>query len=181
VPVPRGDQRPYFVIVHTMKRRTRSAFILLFALLFSGVLALPGMPWSLRLDHGLKRLTARRRVKAASFEGQRPRTALLSGVLARSPLLPQAVKGAEVSVVQSSSGYCSLADSQGRFTIPHLLWYPGAKYNLLVMSDSFSVRRISLTAPTVFSRKWGHRSRATILRSGRASDDWRVPLSTNGV
>src|SRR5262245_47394969 len=130
-----------------MKRGTRFTLVFLFALLFSCALALPGMPWSVRLDRGLKRSIAKLGVRAAAFGGQRPRTVLLSGTLVRSPALTEAVQGAEVSVVQSSSGYCSLTDSQGRFTIPHLLWYPGAKYNLLVMPDFFSVRQLSVTAP----------------------------------
>jgi hypothetical protein len=157
--------------MNTMKRRTRSALILLFALLFSGVIALPGMPWSVRLDRGLKRIVASLRVRAATLEGQQPRAALLSGVLERSSVLPEAVQGAEVSVVQSKSGYCSLTDSQGRFTIPHLVWYPGARYNLLVMSDSFSVRRISITAPAAFPENG-------VIDAGRLYFEGAVPAMT---
>jgi hypothetical protein len=120
---------------------------LFFGLCASSVLALPEMPWSGRLDRGLKRLKAKLSVRVAAIEGQRTRTVLLSGTLMRNSAFPEAVKGAEVSAVQSTSGYCSITNAEGHFTIPHLVWYPGATYNLLVMSDVFSVRRLSVDAP----------------------------------
>jgi len=57
------------------------------------------------------------------------------------------VKGAQVTVLQSTSGYSASSDGQGRFLVPHLLWYPGATYDVYVTGDSYTVTRFRVTPP----------------------------------
>jgi hypothetical protein len=134
-----------------MKRRTRVTLLFLFTILIaSSALALPGMPWSNHLDHGLKRFRSKLKIKASALRGEHPAEALLSGKVMRNRDFPEPVRGTEVGVVESPSGYSSLTDGAGRFVIPHLTWCPGAEYHLLLTGDVFSVRRLIVMAPPVY-------------------------------
>jgi hypothetical protein len=60
------------------------------------------------------------------------------------------LKGIEVTAVESISGYGSLTDGHAGFTLPHLLWYPGATYTLMVNEDVYTAWKIEVYAPSTY-------------------------------
>lgn len=111
-------------------------FLLIVALLF------PGLPWSARLRHNLSKVIVKAEMRLARWRGSEPRLASVVGRLK--------TQGAKVEALDSVSGWATLADSEGRFVLPDVLWYPGASYNFIITTDIHNVRLITMTAPENF-------------------------------
>ena len=134
-----------------MKRKRARLTIALCVLAAGGtVLSLPGLPWSARCHYVARRAMSRFGATVAAWRGVRPRPVSLSGTLAGSGALVESLKGAQVAAVESVSGYAAMSDGAGRFTLPHLLWFPGARYNLIVTADEFHSRSFELRAPAAY-------------------------------
>lgn len=108
----------------------------------------PNLPWSARCHRVLRRLLIRAEIQFAVWHGQQPRVVSITGKLSGYGAQVEALKGARVVALESSSGYCALTDSEGKFNLPHLMWYPGASYNLIVAADTFHLRRLKVRAPS---------------------------------
>jgi hypothetical protein len=94
------------------------------ALLF---LSFSPLPISRRLRHQAKKTITRAEIQVSKWRGNPPRLASVAGQLE--------VAGAQVQAIDSRSGWAALSDPDGRFTLPDVLWYPGASYDLLVSND----------------------------------------------
>ena len=85
--------------------------------------------------------------RIAKWRGQEPRLVSITGTLAGYGAQVEALKGARVIAEESRSGYCAMSDVEGRFVLPHLMWYPGACFNLIVSADAHHRKRMELRAP----------------------------------
>ncbi len=43
-----------------------------------------------------------------------------------------------------------MSDGQGQFHLPHLIWFPGATYTLVITADINNVRRANVSAPATY-------------------------------
>jgi hypothetical protein len=77
--------------------------------------------------HTLKRATARAEMWIGELRGQPARLVSVRGTTG--------IAGAQVVALDSPSGWASLCDSEGRFVLPDVRWYPGAELDLIVTSD----------------------------------------------
>ena len=123
-----------------MKARSRRWLIILLCVLLGlGLLFLPGLPWSARARHTLHRALIKAEIVLARWRGHEPRLVSLSGKID--------VPGAQVEALDSRSGWATLADKDGRFTLPDEMWYPRASYDLVISSDHEHGEIIKVTAP----------------------------------
>jgi hypothetical protein len=129
-----------------LKRRLAVAIVLGLLSLFLGFRLLATADFNYRLKRGAQKA----QIKFSAFRGQKPRPVSLAGKLIGSGGFTEAVKGAEVVAVESTSGYAATADAQGQFILPHLVWFPGASYTLVVTADIRNVRRTDVTAPASY-------------------------------
>lgn len=131
-----------------MKRTVKRAAVisLVMALLFTAVLS-PGLPWSARIRQNILRLVVKAEARVASLKGEESKLVSLKGRFSGTGAQVEALRGARVFALESTSGYTALTDSQSSFTLPHVLFYPGADYTLVVLTDSQSARQFRLTAP----------------------------------
>jgi hypothetical protein len=137
-----------FGYIDYMGNRIKSALIVFVGLmLLSVALFWPGLPWSARLRYAARRAVVRFDSKAAAWLGRQPRPISIYGRLAGSGAFVESLKGAQVVALESGSGYAASSDGQGRFTLPHLLWYPGASYTLLITADAYHAKRFKVHAP----------------------------------
>jgi transglutaminase-like putative cysteine protease len=113
------------------------AFALVLVLLF-----LPGLPWSARTRHSLKRAVIKSRMKLASWQGVEPRLIRVSGRID--------APGAGVLAVDSRSGWASLADGEGNFLLRDVMWYPNAEYDLVISKDESAATMTTVRAPSTF-------------------------------
>ncbi|HKP85177.1 MAG TPA: transglutaminase domain-containing protein [Blastocatellia bacterium] len=134
-----------------MRRRIKCAVAASIAIaLLAAALFWPGLPWSARLRYTARRAAAKFESKVAAWRGQRPRPVSISGKLTGDGALVESLKGARVAAIESTSGYAVLSDGQGGFTLPHLVWYPGATYTLQITADAHHARRFKVRAPPVY-------------------------------
>jgi transglutaminase-like putative cysteine protease len=110
----------------------------------------PGLPWSARLRHVLRRATVKIEARFAELRGVETRPLSISGRLSGSGAHLDALKGAQVVAIETTSGYGVLSDHEGNFILPHLTWYPGATYTLDIMPDIYTARRIEVRAPSLY-------------------------------
>ncbi len=103
--------------------------VALFVLLILFILALflPGLPWSSASRHKLKRVMVKAEITLNKLRGNEPRLVSIAG--------ETGVPGARVQALDSLSGWATLCDPQGKFTLPDVLWYPDATYDLIVSAD----------------------------------------------
>jgi hypothetical protein len=123
-------------------RWKRSAIVILAGALALVLLFLPGLPWSARTRHSLKRAVAKARMKLASWQGVEPRLMSISGRI-NAP-------GARVQALDSRSGWASLADSEGNFMLRDVMWYPNAEYDLVISKDESAATMTTVHAPSTF-------------------------------
>lgn len=134
-----------------MSTRIKSPLAVCLALLLLSIsLFWPGFPWPARLRYAARRVAVKVDSKVAAWLGRQPRPVSICGKLVGSGALAESLKGAQVVAVESSSGYASLSDSHGRFTLPHLVWYPGATYTLLVTADIYHAKHFKVRAPSAY-------------------------------
>lgn len=120
-------------------RFKRTAIIALSVSLVFLVTFLPGLPWSAKLHHTLKRIVVKSEMRLARWRGKNPRMMSIAGRLS--------TPAAQVQVLDSRSGWAALADNDGEFVLPLEMWYPGARYELVVSTDDSVGRLIKVTAP----------------------------------
>lgn len=122
--------------------RNRKKYVLVSFLSLLLLLSLPGLPWSARLRHTVDRAIVKARITVARWRGHEPRLVSISGKLR----LP----GAQVQALDSRSGWATLADNEGRFTLPDLTWYPGAAYDLVISDGGDEGELVKVVAPDDF-------------------------------
>lgn len=127
-----------------IKRATLASLILI--LLLAALLS-PGLPWSARVRMNILRLIVKAEAHVASLKGESPKMVSLQGRLSGTGAEVEALKGARVFALESQSGYTALTDREGRFLIPHITYYPGAGYNLIVSIGLRNAKRFTLPAP----------------------------------
>jgi len=115
---------------------------LIYALLF-----IPGFPGSARCRYFVNKLRAKAEMKVSAWQGVTPGLISLSGrVVGGNGVL----RGAEVEVLDSISGWASLSDEQGKFVVRDLMWYPEATYRVLVKPNDYQVRELKVVAPSAY-------------------------------
>jgi hypothetical protein len=105
-------------------------------------LFLPGLPWSAKLRHTMKRVIVKSEMKLARWRGKEPRFMSIAGRL-NAP-------AAQIQALDSRSGWATLADSDGAFVLPLEMWYPSARYELVISTDDSVGSLIKITAPEGF-------------------------------
>ncbi|MCI0489039.1 MAG: carboxypeptidase-like regulatory domain-containing protein [Blastocatellia bacterium] len=130
------------------KVRKRSITILLIALILPVILFWPGLPWSARCRHALKRWATKAEMKVAAWQGQSPRRISLSGRVTTASSGPLA--GGQIEALDSVSGWAALTDRTGRFVLRDVIWYPKADYTLIVEANAYQTRQIKLSAPEIY-------------------------------
>lgn len=122
-----------------MKTRLKRLLLLLISAGLLVTLSIhPSLPWSIQSRHALNKLAVRIQMRLARWRGHPPNLASIAG---RVP-----VKGAQVEALDSISGWATLADSDGRFVLPDVVWYPGATYDFIVTADALNVRHWKIAA-----------------------------------
>lgn len=125
--------------------RTRSKLtivVLAAALILPVAFLLPGLPWSARSRHTVKRVIVKAEMKLAKWRGKEPRFMSIAGRMN--------VPAAQIQALDSRSGWATLADGDGAFVLPLEMWYPSARYELVISTDDTVGRLIKVTAPAEF-------------------------------
>lgn len=122
------------------------AATLCIALLLAALLW-PGLPWSARCRHALKKLAVKADMKVSAWQGEPSKIISLTGRVFIKQPNKEYIKGAEVEALDSVSGWAALTDSDGKFFLPDVIWYPRAKYTLILTVSPYQVRQIEATAP----------------------------------
>ena len=107
--------------------------------LLLSILLLPGFPWSAGYRHTAHKAIVKTKLKLAEWKGAKPRLLEITGKLA--------APGVQVQALDSRYGWANLSDQEGRFSIPDVMWYPGATYDLLLSEDGYKGRLIAVAAP----------------------------------
>lgn len=119
--------------------------------LLLGILFTPGLPWSARSHHLLRRLNAKVEMRVAAWQGERPRLISLAGKVVARKAGKEVLKGAEIEALDSVSGWAAITDSAGEFVLPDLIWYPGAQYSLVIIANDYQARQFQVSAPASYS------------------------------
>jgi hypothetical protein len=106
------------------------------------LLFLPGLPWSARWQHSVKRVAVKVEMKLAKWRGHPPKLVSIAGRL-NGP-------GIRVEALDSRSGWATLSDREGHFVLPDVMWYPGASYELVISKDDSTGRLVNVRAPQTF-------------------------------
>jgi hypothetical protein len=120
-------------------RSKRLPVLLICLLLLTLALFLPGLPWAARVGHSLRRTIVKAEMTLARWEGHEPRLASIAG-RASTP-------GAEIYAVDSRSGWATLADREGRFLLPDVMWYPRATFELVLTTNGENGKLVRVTGP----------------------------------
>lgn len=112
----------------------------------------PGLPWSARCRHVLKKMAVRAEMKVSAWQGEPPKIISLRGRVFTKQPDKEYLKGAEVEALDSLSGWASLTDRQGKFMLPDVVWYPRAKYSLIFAASPYQVRQIEVAAPADYPK-----------------------------
>ena len=149
-----------------MKKRI-SASLLALPLCVTLALLLPGLPWSDAARHKLKKIIVKTNITLNRWRGHEPRLASIVGEID--------MPGATVLALDSRSGWATLCDLQGRFTLPDVLWYPDATYELVVSTDETTGKLITVSAPPVFPSGGEINVGRVLLNEARNVDFRRLP------
>jgi len=103
---------------------------------------LPGLPWSPSIRHTLKKTIVKAEIKLANWQGRQPRLMSIEGRVNEA--------GAQVQALDSRSGWATLADRDGRFVLPDVMWYPRAAYELVISNDESTGKLIKVLAPDAY-------------------------------
>jgi hypothetical protein len=125
-----------------MRSRFKRGALLTVALILFIAVFLPGLPWSPRARHTLKRLAAKTQMKLAKWRGKEPRFLSIAGRV-NAP-------GAQLDALDSHSGWATLSDLDGNFVLPDVMWYPGVTYELVISTDDSHGTLIKLNGPDQF-------------------------------
>jgi hypothetical protein len=121
-------------------RKIKTAAILFF--LFISALFLPGLPWSAYCQHKLKKIVIKTEAMISRWQGTQPR---LLSIIGNSDL-----PGARVQALYSPSGWATVCDSNGKFTLPDVLWYPGTTYDLVISTNEVTGKIVRVNAPSTY-------------------------------
>lgn len=124
------------------KRLKRTVILLPAAGLSLLLLFFPGLPWSARNRHTLRRAVVRAEMKLSGWRGHEPRLVSFSGRI-NAP-------GAEIEVLDSRSGWASMTDAEGNFVLRDVMWYPNATYDVVISNDERTGQMIVLRSPEIF-------------------------------
>ncbi|MGH9831286.1 MAG: transglutaminase domain-containing protein, partial [Blastocatellia bacterium] len=83
--------------------------------------------------------------EASTLRGDPPRLISIRGYVVRHRLGREPLKGGEVQVQDSASGWASLTDDDGRFLLKDVRWFRGAHYELVVTANDYQVARLEIT------------------------------------
>jgi hypothetical protein len=86
-------------------------------------------------------------MKVSAWQGKTPRLFSLSGRLITDQLNKEPLKGAEIEVLDSLSGWASMTNEKGEFIIRDVLWYPEASYSLVITANLYQVRLLQVAGP----------------------------------
>jgi len=153
-------------------RWKRRVIVILAAALVLVLLFLPGLPWSARYRHSLKRAVIKARMKLATWQGVEPRLISISGRID--------APGARVQALDSRSGWASLADDDGNFLLRDVMWYPNAEYDLIVSTDESAATMTTVRAPSTFPEN-GKFSIGDLDISRGASVDFESVIGNNSI
>src|SRR5262249_35715982 len=103
----------------------------------------PAMPWSIQCRHSAHRVYVQGQMRLATWRGHLPRLASVTGSLRSG--------GIQIEALDSRSGWATLADNQGHFVLRDVMWYPGARYDLILADDSKIARHFTVAAPDSLS------------------------------
>jgi hypothetical protein len=140
-------------------RSKRLPVLLICLLLLTLALFLPGLPWAARVGHSLRRTIVKAEMTLARWEGHEPRLASIAG-RAGTP-------GAEIYAVDSRSGWATLADREGRFLLPDVMWYPRATFELVMTTNGDNGKLVSVTGPEKLAADGGFDVKAIDFEQGR--------------
>jgi hypothetical protein len=116
--------------------RTTVVRVVLAVLLALIVTLAAGLLVSAKLRHQARRVIAKTEMTIAGWRGHPARLVSLAGRVTQA--------GAQIQALDSRSGWASLTDNEGRFTLPGVTWYSGASFDLVMSSDGENGRMISL-------------------------------------
>jgi transglutaminase superfamily protein len=126
----------------------RALAVILGASFLLAMVFTPGLPWSARVHKNLSRLRLKALAKISRWRGDEPRIVMITGRLSGYGAQVEALRGARVIAAESMSGYSAMSDTEGKFSLPHLTWFPSTSYNLLVAADAYHLRRLKLVCPS---------------------------------
>jgi hypothetical protein len=106
------------------------------------ILMFPGLPWSASCHHTFSRIVTSIEMKMARLRGVEPRLVAICG--------RSSAAGAQIQVLDSKSGWAVITDSEGKFTVPGLIWYPGTTYKIVITTDDYKGKLIKLSGPSEF-------------------------------
>ncbi len=121
-----------------MSKKLKSAILL--PLIFILAFSLPGLPWSNTFRHKLKKILIKTQIAWNKWQGYEPRLVSIAG--------ETDTPGARLFVLDSHSGWATLCDKQGKFTIPDVLWYPDATYEVVISTADNSGKLLKICAPS---------------------------------
>jgi hypothetical protein len=134
-----------------MKKAKRRVLALCIATsLFLLTLFLPGLPWSARYRHILKRVMTKAEMRVSAWQGVQPKLIGLSGKILTSRQDKVVLRGAEVEALDSVSGWATLSDEEGIFFLPDVTWYPQARYTLVVTNNEYQAKQLSVLTPATY-------------------------------
>ena len=96
--------------------------------------------FSARLRHKVKKVLAVAEKSLSEWRGHKSGLISIRG--------ETGLAGAQVQVLDSRSGWASICDLEGRFTIPDVVWYSNAGYELIVSTDDSKGKKVKIDAPS---------------------------------
>lgn len=120
----------------------RVAIILVGVTALLSLLFAPGLPWSARNRHKIKRAITKAEMTWARWIGNEPRLVSIAGRVE--------AEGIRIEALDSRSGWTTLTDKKGDFVLPDVMWYPGANYQIVVSTDESKGKLIEVSAPDQF-------------------------------
>jgi hypothetical protein len=120
----------------------RRALVLATCAMLVATALLPVVSASSRIRYRLGRFVAKAELYLAGSSGSAERLLTVRGRLDR--------PGSRVEALDSLSGWATIADPDGTFTVLDLQWSPGSRVDLLVTSAAGSARLFTVTLPGAY-------------------------------
>jgi hypothetical protein len=118
--------------------RRRLLVIISISLVFAALYS--PFSFSARLRHKVKIVLVAAEKTMSEWRGHKSQLISIKG--------ETGLAGAQVQVLDSKSGWASLCDLEGRFTIPDIVWYSNASYELIVSTDDSKGKQIKIDTPS---------------------------------
>ena len=142
------DIEPELKTVRKAFKRAAHGCILTVLLLF--LVFCPGLPWSRKWRHALKRVVVKMEMRVSAWQGEQPKLVSLSGKIILARPRREALKGAQIEALDSVSGWASLTDEQGEFVLRDVTWGPRASYTLVIVANDHQSRQVQVSAPAAY-------------------------------